>query len=127
MRTVLDFPDGLRTTALRSDRNRAASARYRTASPSLSDAGLDRAPPATCPDDAVPSPYVPGPFQVRIATPSESDAMGMEPFASGGFRPSALEDLEIEEPVCREPQSLVVTTMIVGILLAFLGYAFDMR
>lgn len=123
MRAVLDFSNGVGSDVVAM--HTIAANERRGSSSALATSPADTA--ETC------STYVPGPFLVGglAASAAPSAEPGTQPslgFASGGFRPQLLADApDNEEPVCREPQSVVVTAMVVGLLLAALGYFLDIR
>lgn len=78
--------------------------------------------------------YVPGPFDPvypsGLKPLASRNGLLEEPgFASGGFHPHSLETAsdEAREAYCHEPQSVVVTAMFVGLVLAGMGYAFGIQ
>lgn len=127
MRTVLEFPNGFGSDAS-PIRGSAAASKRRPAVSQAAEASMDDREAAT--DVAT---YVPGPFRADCLSGSKSmvtedGPMASLSFVSGGFRPQLVPDqVERDEPVCREPQSVVVTAMIVGVLLAALGTFLDIR
>lgn len=127
MRAVLDFTDGFGSDPTSMLGPVASSDKKQVSSTTASNS----ARVAVEAHENFPS-YVPGPFQAPIpagVAPSLSEAalLTQPGFASGGFRPQLLADeTEEDELVCREPQSVVVTAILVGILLAALGYILDL-
>lgn len=136
MRILLDFPDEFGSDPSRmldsaenqmSQQRRAVGGNdFGTSGPTEQSFARDqRSSPSVAPTS---SPYVPGPFQVSSQGRTPGDENKISELASGGFRPSNMMERDWEdEPVCREPQSVVALTMIGGLALALLAYAFDIR